>query len=454
MPIDTSGRKEKAKLAVERRNYQGAIEIYQEILQIDPNDVEARRGLRAVEIRQAKETGVSRASAILKNLGTYIKLMLPSKNHEQVMMACERYLVSDPTNPRVLKKLAAAAIGAGYIETAAAVLEDLRQQHPNDVTGLRMLQAAYQSMGDIQKALEVNRAILQVAPGDREASQAIRDLSATDMSAKFEVAARTDERGKAARKVVRDAKEAERLARDLRTEEDVLAEIEDTQKDIAKRPEDSRLYFKLGGLYLRLKRYDEAQQALEKAEEISPTEYTIKMKLQDVNIARMHDEAAQLAKVWKTKPNDEQAKAAYREVYRKLFNYKLQCFEEREKQFPTDLNIAFELGNLYFEAGKLDEAIKRYQRTMHDPKNRVRSLLNLGVAFQKKGQFDLAIKRFTEGIEFQEVWNEAKMELIYHRADCYEQMGKRDEARADFTSIYEKDISFRDVGKRLERLKQ
>lgn len=453
MPVDTSARKEKARLAVERRNYQGAIEIYQEILQIDPNDVEARRALRAVEIRQAKETGTSRMSAILKNLGTYLKLLLPSKNHEQVMMACEKYLVHDPTNPRILKKLAAAAIGAGYIQTAAAVLEDLRQQHPNDVAGLRMLQATYQSMGDIQKALEVNRAILQVLPGDREASQAIRDLSAADMSAKFEVAARTEERGKAARKVVRDEKEAERLSRDLRTEEDVLAEIEDTKKDIAKRPEDSRLYFKLGGLYLRLKRYDEAEEALKKAEELSPTEYTIKMKLQDVNIARMHDEAAKLARAWKANPNDERAKAAYREAYKKLYNYKLKCFEEREKEFPTDLNIAFELGNLYFEGGQLDEAIKRYQRTMHDPKNRAKSLLNLGIAFQKKGQFDLAIKRFTEGIDSIEIWNEAKMELIYHRADCYEQMGKKDEARADFTSIYEKDISFKDVSKRLERLK-
>ena len=130
MAIDTSAQKEKARLAVERRNYPYAIELYQEILQLDPNDVDGRRSLRAVEIRQAKETGTSRTAAIFKNLGTYIKLMLPSKNYEGVIMACEKYLQSDPTNPKILKKLARAAYAAGYRETAVSVLEDLRQHRP------------------------------------------------------------------------------------------------------------------------------------------------------------------------------------------------------------------------------------------------------------------------------------------------------------------------------------
>ena len=87
-------------MAVERRNYPYAIDVYQEVLQIDPNDVDARRSLRAVEIRQAKELGISRPMAILKNLGTYVKLMLPSRNYEQVIIACERYLVSDRATRR------------------------------------------------------------------------------------------------------------------------------------------------------------------------------------------------------------------------------------------------------------------------------------------------------------------------------------------------------------------
>jgi tetratricopeptide (TPR) repeat protein len=457
LAIDTSAQKEKARLAVERRNYPYAIELYQEILQLEPNDVDARRSLRAVEVRQAKETGTSRTTAIFKNLGTYIKLILPSKNYEGRLMDCEKYLQSDPTNPKVLKKLATAAYNAGYRETAIAVLEDLRTQQPDDVEGLQMLMGTYRESGDTQKALDVCRDILKRAPDDREASQALRDLSASDMSRKFEKAAEDGTQGHTAKGIVKDQDEIERLSRgreNLRTEDDVKAEIADTLKDIAAKPEDSRLRQKLGNMFLRLKDFDAADEAFQKAKEISPTEYTIEMKLQDVVMGRMRVEASGLAKAWKADRKDAKTKAAYRESYTKLMKYKLKCYIEREKQFPTDLNIAFELGNLFFETKNLDEAIKRYQRTVHDPKNRSKSLLNLGISFQKRDQFDLAIKQFSEGISHLEVWNLEKMGLVYQRGDCYAQMGKKEDASQDFTSIYEKDIGFKDIGERLKKLQK
>ncbi len=457
MAIDTSAQKERARLAVERRNYPYAIELYQEILQLDPNDVDARRSLRAVEVRQAKETGTSRTTAIIKNLGTYIKLSIPSKNFEGVIMACEKYLQSDPTNPRILKKLAAAAYAAGYRETAVAVLDDLRQQHPDDVEGLRMLMAAYREVGDTKKALDVCREIIKMAPEDREAMQAIRDLSASDMSKKFETAAASGQQGHTSQGIVKDKEEIERLSRDrenLRTEDDVKAEIEATKEDVNQKPEDSRLRVKLGNMYLRLREFDAADETFKKAKELSPTEYTIDMKLQDVVIGRMRAEASRFAKEWQADRDNPKTKAVYRDAYTKLLRFRLKCFEEREKQFPTDLSIAFDLGNLYFESKNLDAAIKRYQRTVHDPKNRAKSLLNLGISFQRKEQFDLAIKQYSEGIRHMEVWNAEKLELVYQRGDCYEEMGRKDDATGDFTAIYEKDISYKDIGKRIEKLQK
>lgn len=452
MPIDTSNLKEKARLAFERRNYDFAIESYQQVLELDPNDVGARKSLRAVEIRRTKETGGSRAGAILKNFFTYIKLIFPSRNHERVILDCEKYLASDPTHSRILKKLSRAAMAAGYNEMAAAVLEDLRQQHPGDVRGLRMLEASYRTINEIAKALEVNNMILKVKPGDREATQALRDLSAARMSDRLTEAAVSTERGKAARKIMKDDREAQRLSRELRTEEDVLAEIEDTKGDIAERGDEARLYVKLGNLHMRIKRHDEAEEAFNKAHELSPTEYTIVMKQQDVEIARMREHAAKLGQAWKAAPKDARAKETYRQAYNGLRSYRLKCFEEREKQFPTDSSIAFELGTIHFELKHLDEAIKRYQKTVHDPKYRVKSHINLGIAFQRKKQYNLAVKSYTEADTTLEIWGEDKMTVLYHRGDCYVEMGEKENGRADFTAIYERDISFKDVATRLEKL--
>jgi tetratricopeptide (TPR) repeat protein len=456
VPIDTSAYKEKARIAVDRRNYPDAIAILQEVLVVEPNDVEARRTLRAVEMRAVKEAGTSRSVAVLKHLGTYLKLMFPSKNYDQVIVDCEKYLVDDPTNPGILRKLAVAAHAAGYNDTAVAVLEDLRAQNPKDVTTMRLLQEMYQALGNIPKALDVNKAILQIVPGDREASQAVRDLSAADMAGKFQEAAEKGEAGKTARAgLLKDTQEADRLARILRTEDDVAAEIEDLKKDIASKQKGDRnlpnLHVKLGNLYLRIKRYDDAASEFDMAHELSPTEYTIVMKQQDVEIRRSEDRVKELQAA--AKQGGESDKAAYRQAYNDLMKYKLECFVERERQFPTDLGIAFELANIYFAAQKYDEAIKRYQRTVNDPKNRLQSLLNLGIAFQKKGQTDLAIHRFTEGANAIEYWNDMKKALLYQRADCYEQMGEKEKAIADFTAIYETDIAYRDVARRLEKLR-
>jgi len=455
MAFDTSGYKEKAKIAVERRNYADAIGIYMDILGMEPKDLDARRSLRAVEIRAAKEAGTSRTVAILKHLFTFLKLMIPSKNHEQVMLDCEKVLVDDPTNPTVLKRLAAACLTGGYADTAVMVLEDLKQQNAKDVATLRMLQAAYQAKGDIPKALEVNRAILAAAPDDREASQTMRDLSAADMAGKFQKAAAGGEDGKVARKgLIRDEREAQKLGRVLRTEDEVGEEIADVKRDIEKRPDDPRLYVKLGNLYMRLKQYTEARAQYDMAHEISPTEYSIVMKQQDVKIMQMEDNFNAAKKARSARPSDAAATAAFNQAYQELMKYKLACFVERERQFPTDLNIAFDLANIYFAAKKYDEAIMRYQKTVNDPKNRPQSLLNLGIAFHEKGQYDLAIHRFSEGESGVEIWNDMKKTLLYHRGNCYQAMGDNDRALADFTAIYEKDISFRDTAKRVEALRR
>ena len=251
---------------------------------------------------------------------------------------------------------------------------------------------------------------------------------------------------------MKDDREAKRLSRELRTEEDVLAEIEDTKKDIAEKGDEARLYIKLGNLYMRIKRYDEADQAFATAHDLSPTEYTIIMKQQDVQIARMREHAAKLGRAWKANPRDAKAKETYRQTYNELRSYRLKCFSEREKQFPTDSSIAFELGTIHFELKHLDEAIKRYQKTVHDPKFRVKSHINLGIAFQKKKQYNLAIKSYTEAEDMLEIWSEDKMTVLYHRGDCHAEMGDTEKARADFTGIYERDIAFKDVAKRLEKL--
>ena len=47
-----------------------------------------------------------------------------------------------------------------------------------------------------------------------------------------------------------------------------------------------------------------------------------------------------------------------------------------------------------------------------------------------------------------------KKEIIYNLGETYEQMGKKDEALTQFKKIYEVDINYRDVSKKIQTLSQ
>ncbi|MBN1808243.1 MAG: tetratricopeptide repeat protein [Planctomycetes bacterium] len=468
--IDTSKLKEKADQAVSHHNFPYAMEIYQQILSLVPNDVDSRKALRAVALRHQQETGAGAVGVLLKNLVPYIsKIVFSSKDHDKTIQECEKYLTQDPGNYKVIMKLGNAALAAGYNETAAWVFEDALRVKPNDLPALRKLQEAARLKEDVQRALEINRKILQLAPNDREASQAIRDLSAVSMSTKIESAGVTGaERGKAARKIAKDDVEhslKSRRVSELRSIEEVRQVIEYTLEDVEKRPEDVQLKIRLGDLYLRAQDWANAKNAYGQASALAPAQYSIKIHVQDVDLKELQANLKKAQVAYQKNPQDKQAAASYSKLYDTLLNKRLDYFTDREKNLPTDLKTAFELGNIHYEMAErkkqlsgtfpedhLDHAIARYQRTVRDPGVRQQSQLKLGVCFLRKGQHDLSIRQFTEAIDGMEFMNDTKKELLYNRAKAYQSKGDKESAKKDYLTIYEVDIDYRDVADAMKNL--
>ena len=64
---------------------------------------------------------------------------------------------------------------------------------------------------------------------------------------------------------------------------------------------------------------------------------------------------------------------------------------------------------------------------------------------------DLAARTFQNAIKEKPAFDEEKKELVYGLACVLEKMGKADEAIKQFMDIYEVDVSYRDVGARVDR---
>jgi|GEM_PF-1315167 len=470
--MDVSKYIEKAREAAERRNYDYAIDMYLTVCKMVPDHPTARRELRAVENRKSKEKPPSFMDrAKIKMMQGQIQVSLATKKFDSAIEKAEDCLKIDPGHVGVLMMLGRALMGGKYSSNAIFTYEDIKTMGAGGdakalVEALRELAYAYEGDNRIKEAMDAWTLVNRHNPGDRDATVRIRDLSAKTMSATIETAARSGERGAAARSTQSEAqkKEAAKLDRekssDIKSDADLQASIEDAKEEIAKRQEDPRIsqvYVKLGDLYKVGNSYADAKKAYEGAIERDKNNPSYTFKLHDLEIWRTL-KALKALEV-KKKAGDAAAKDQFLKDYAVFLDYRLTSFIEREKQYSTDSAIKFELGTVYFEQAKTkgdrtmyDEAIRRFQHTFQDPKFRIRSGLRMGQCFSAKGQFDLALKRYDETLKGMELKNEDWKTLKYEKGDTLQKSGKRDEAKATFLEIYEIDVSFRDIGKRVDDL--
>src|SRR5262249_54091506 len=122
----------------------------------------------------------------------------------------------------------------------------------------------------------------------------------------------------------------------------------------------------------------------------------------------------------------------------------------RAERYPTDLQIRFELGELYFQAGKITEAIGEFQKAQANPQRRLQALGYLGQCFARRGMHDSAVRMLQTAIKEKQVFDEEKKELVYQLGCVLEKSGKREEAIEQFKQIYEMDISYKDVAAKVD----
>jgi tetratricopeptide (TPR) repeat protein len=138
----------------------------------------------------------------------------------------------------------------------------------------------------------------------------------------------------------------------------------------------------------------------------------------------------------------------------RLSTARAACELERARrladQYPNDLALRFELGEVFFRQGLLTEAIQEFQKAQANPHRRVQALFYLGQCFARRRIHDLALRTLQNALREKAVFDEEKKAILYTLGEVYEQMGKRADAIEQYKLIYEADIGFRDVAAKVD----
>jgi tetratricopeptide (TPR) repeat protein len=440
---------DKALTAINRNNLDYAITILAQLLSIEPAFFEARQALRAAQFKRgaASQTGFFKkmiGGATSQPALAKAQLTL-RKNPLEAVQQLEEILNNDPQNTGAHKLLAEAATAAGLTKTAILSLEILYKNNPRDRDLVLQLGDCYTAAGLTQKAETVFNDWLRQRPNDPEMLQHLKNVTARATMAEggYEQVAET---GGSYRDLLRNKEEASQLEQANRVvkSDDVAANlIAEYEARLRNEPTNLKLLRNLAELHAQKKEFDAALAYYERIRE-GGADPTLEKAIADTNLKKLEHLKSQLD------PSAADYAERLAEIDAQKAAFQLEECRKRAEKYPTDLHIRFELGVLYYNAGKVSEAIQEFQKAQNNPQRRLASIMYLGRCFAKRGMNDMAARKFQDALKEKPGFDDEKKEVIYELGCVLEKMGKADEAIEQFKQIYEADIGYRDVAAKVD----
>lgn len=445
LPKKTRENYTKAVNAMERENLDYAIDILFNITQLHPTFFDARRLLRAAEIKKFNAAGGGAVTHVISNLtqiGTTLSIQSQIKNKpEQALKSAEKLLRADPLNKNFLILHSRAAEAADMPDVAIHSMETARDHYPKDINILNRLAALYADVEMTAEAKNCYAQVLQMKPNDPKALKNLKDASALDTMRKGHWEEEGDYRNK-----LKDQDESVRLEqaqRAVKTDKDVSTLIEEALQKVEKEPENLNYRRALAELYVRAGQYDEALNVLHTAQEMTGGgDPEIDRAISNVRIKQFDEEIGALEQAGDSDAL-EAAKARKDE-------FLMATAAERVRRYPNDLLFKFDYGVLLYDHGRIDEAIQQFQPAQKNPQKRIRTLYYLALCFKQKEQYDIAAEQLEKAASEMFTMDDNKKDIVYELGALNDAMGNIDKAVEYFKQIYAVDIGYKDVARKIE----
>jgi tetratricopeptide (TPR) repeat protein len=436
--------------ALQRDNFDYAISLFNQVLGREPGLYECRRKLRSAQLRKAgsgggfmKKMWSSASSSPMVAKGEVALRRDPT----EALQIAEQILNGDPNNSGAHRLIVRAAAALEMPHTAVLSLELLYHNSPRDKEIAIQLANALANTGEVKRGEQVLTNLQANMPGDNDILKALKDISARNTMDEGGYDSLADGGG-SFRDILKNKDEAVSLEQQNRVEKshDVTDRlIGEYEARLRTEANNLKLVRSLAELYSQRKQFDQALAYYERLKgSDAGNDASLDTAIADT-VKRKYD--LQISQLDPNGP-DYADKVAVLEAEKQA--YELTECQRRAERFPTDLQIRFELGQLYFRTGKISEAIAEFQKSQNNPHRRVASLGYLAQCFAKRKMYDMAARMLQNAIKEKPVLDEEKKELIYNLGSVFENMAKKEEAVEQFKIIYEVDIGYKDVAAKVE----
>lgn len=443
--VDYSKHIQKAEEAARRRNYDFAVQLYQQLLEIDPDVGEARAGLRRVLVKRDEQKRGGKLFGKLKGAGplAMAKGLAKAGKHGAAAKALESYLETSPKDEEANLLLGICLENGGHYKSALAVFEFLTEVAPRNPEGLKHAGAMMRVRGDVARALEYYERALAADPRDRDALKARKDLAAEAALS----SARYDEVAHSREQIV-DRDEAARSERNKRlhlSQDELREELGRLEERFAENPSDVDLMIEMAGVHEKLRDPEAALDLVERALSYRKDSLDLRSRASQLRVKALKKAVARADKDGDT--------AAADRLEAELRAVELQELRNRIELTPGDPELRLELGKALLRQDAYDEAASELQKAVQDPRLASEARALLARCWQEKGFLDLAKNEYARALEGVPAAGERAREILYNLGAIAEAEGNPDEARSFYSRVFEVDIGYRDVAQKMERLR-
>jgi tetratricopeptide (TPR) repeat protein len=446
----------KGSEAAQRENTDYAIALFCQVLEKEPAFYDCRKALRAAQFKKAGGGSTGFFKKMMSGAGSSPQVakakMALGKNPGEAMGIAEQILNGDPNNSSAHRIIVDAANALELPHTAVLSYETLVKSSPKDRNLAIEFAEALAAAGDVS-AGEHNRGekilmdLLRENPSDGELNQALKNLSARKTLDQGGYNALEGGEG-SYRDILRNKNEAASLEQEKRVvkSEDVTERlIGEYEARLQTEPDNLKLVRSLAELYTQKKQFDRALELYDRIKNSDMgNDASLSQAIANTAVKRFDHRIAEL-----NLSGAEHAGEVAKLQAEKLEFQMTEC-QKRVEKYPTDLAIRFEMGQFYFQAGKIGEAIQELQKAQGNPHKRLAAMSLLAQCFAKRKMFDLGARTLQNAIKEKVGFDDEKKDLIYNLGCVLEAMGKKEEAVEQFKIIYETDIGYKDVSAKVD----
>ena len=436
----------RAQEIAQRNNFDYAISMYIEGLRLSPDNLEGGHlPLRELALLRQSHKG-KKPSMIEK-----VKHSRGKDALEQMLNA-EYLLAKDPDHLSYLEAMLKAAYSSGYAKTTQWLADLLfvasnASERPS-VHAYMLLKEAYESIGQFEKAIVACKRASELKPSDHELSDEFKRLSA-----ELTVSRGKYDQGGDFRKAIKDS-ETQRIlhASDGVVKSDDFRQtlIREAREQLAKNPAVPQNIFNLANALAQTESDEAENEAIKLLEDkyASSRDFSFKQRAGEIRIN-------QLRRNLRKAPRNGEGQQQTTELTRQFNEARLEHWRTVVENYPTDLHAKYEYADRLLAGEQYDQAIPLFQEAQKDPRRRILAMGKVGVCFFRKGWTNDAAEIFQQAIDAHEIKDDATAkDLQYNLGLCYEKQGDNEKAIEIYRKIAQVDFGYRDVSKRLDRLRR